>query len=462
MEIIITSIVLALYVVSLFVILFNNIDLTSGLTKIGVGNRNYNQRALFFTILVTMMGPGFSLGLGEKTYEFGYIYLIFYLFSLFQLYLFSIFFANKVKPLIENMTDPKNTISMGDIVEECLGGKISKIVLGHITLMFNIVIVGVVSLGGGKILNHLYNIDLGLASFLIVIFVAIYSALGGINVVIKTDKMQAILIMLAGLICLYLGIENISSDNFDSKWLWNNENTINASEMFSIIIAMFLGEAFVSVYFIRTMLSENGEIAKKAFRNVSIFGIFLFIAFSTASISSHNIDYDTSKISYFALAMHSDFGNIFLPILALGLVSVVMSTLDSVLNNSAIVAIKDITYPILNIKKLEANIERKLYVIFVGIVSFLGVIIALIFNDIFQMLVIAYHIWAPTIVYPFAILLLTPKTKRYKWTFLYSIFGGLVGYFLISKIIPLPAILLGIIFNAFAFHLSELFFNKKS
>ena len=462
MEIVITSIVLALYGIGLIYMLSQKMKIIVGLTEIGVGNRNFSQNALFFTILVTMMGPGFSLGLGEQTYKYGYIYFIFYLFALLQLFLFSKYFVGKVKLLIDNMEDSKNAISMGDIVDNYFGGKPSKITLGIITLAFNIVIIGVVSLGGGKIISHLYNIDLGLSSFIIASIVALYSSFGGMNIVIKTDKIQGVLILIASMLCLYLGLDNMLSDNFDSKWLWNNENPISPNEMFGIIVTMFLGEAFVSVYFVRTMLSEDGNAPKKAFKQASIMGILLFFAFATASISSHAIDYDSSKnISYFVLAMHSSFSYIFLPIMVLGFISVVMSTLDSVLNNGAIVTIKDILYPILNVEKLDSlKNERILYAITVWLIAFLGVIIALIFNNIFSILIIAYQIWAPTVVYPFAVLILTPKVKRYKWTFINSVIGGIIGFFLISKIIPLPPILVGIIFNALSFHLSERIFNK--
>ena len=298
--------------------------------KFAKGTNDYSSRIIFLTILATMIGPGYSYGAINKFYDYGLFYTLFFLLAIVQFWLFGHFFAGKIKSVGTEME------TAGDILGKAYG-KYAQILTGILTIFFSVAIVAVLGVGGGKVLSSITALPLNMSIVFIVSFITLYSFYGGIATVIKTDKVQFLLICLfaiigviAGVIQLIKGTQIVEISDF----VWNTHN-MPISTIIGTAIAFFLGEAFIPVYSIRGLVSRNPETAKKSFKNASFFGLFWFIVLTFIGITAHLID-NNSELAYLSLIKTSFNGIVGASLIGVaiaGMLSVVMSTLDSILNS---------------------------------------------------------------------------------------------------------------------------------
>jgi len=440
----------------LFGVLKNKESNTS--EKFSKGNSNYANRVIFYTIIATMIGPGFSYGAIDKFQDYGFFYSGFYLLTMLQFWLFGHFFAAKIRNI------GKNSETVGDFLGFAYG-KGAQIITGILTMLFSIAIVGVISLGGGKVVANVLNIDISIAILFVVGFITLYSFYGGISAVIRTDKFQFGLILsflIIGIIAAVYEV-TISHDIVESfsQFTWNS-NDMSMTTIVGIAIAFFFGEAFLPVYSIRGIISENPESAKKSFKYVAYFGSIWFIALTFIGIAA-NMVHDTEELAYLRLIRHAfegDLGILFLGVAVTAMISVVMSTLDSILNTGGVSFRKDIVEQIITLTESQKLSYARIAIL---IIAVLGILITQFEDNIVNLLIWAYTIWVPVITFPLGYYLIRGQINNKMSGLMGMLFGGL-GWFLFEYILNLefPSILAGIILNVIVFFVfEELLTNKK-
>ena len=170
--------------------------------KFAVGKRNYSVQILLLTILGTMIGPGFSYGAIEQFYQYGIGYTGCFLFVIVQFLLFGKFFAGKLQDISAKNPD---IVTIGGIIG-LKYNKWAQFCVGLASVVFAIGLVATLSYAGGEVLAGFLGMNRMIATFFVIMFIMIYSYSGGIATVVKTDRINIILIGLFLLIGLGAGI----------------------------------------------------------------------------------------------------------------------------------------------------------------------------------------------------------------------------------------------------------------
>ena len=185
--------------ISLFVVgLFFLVNLIIGLRAsksvktiedYAVGNKNWSTSALVMSSLATGLSGAMLLRGTNNLANIGICVLVGPVAGFLSLPFRYIFLSRNTNLI-------KKSISIGDVVRNLYGPK-AQIFSGLLTGIFSIIYVGMEIQVLGTILNHFFgiskNFSIGISAFI----VSLYTALGGIKAVIKTDIMQFIILVIA-------------------------------------------------------------------------------------------------------------------------------------------------------------------------------------------------------------------------------------------------------------------------
>ncbi|MFC2121627.1 sodium:solute symporter [Bacteroidota bacterium] len=430
--------------------------------KFALHEKSYPRWIIFFTVIATMIGPGYSYGAINKFYDYGFLYTIFFLIAVLQLWIFGHFFVGRIKTL------GVNARTIGDLIGQAYGKK-SQIIAGLLTFAFSTAIVGVISLGGGKVISNILDIPLNISIVAVAAFITGYSMYGGIAAVIRTDKIQFVLICIFLIIGVIAGIYQFNSSTITTAsitdFLWPTAaKQMPLNTIFATAIAFFFGEMFLPVYSIRGLISKNKEEAIRGFKNAAYFGVIWFFALTFIGMTAHYFITNNSvdDLYYIDLikATYKGLGGSFLIGLGIaGMLSVVMSTMDSILNAGGVSFSRDIAEKVLKIDE-EQKLGYSRYSII--IIAAFGIFITIFTKDIVGLLLWAYNLWVPTIIFPLGYYLLKGKVKNPLSGFIGMLFG-VIGWFTFEIIfkVKFPAIIIGLLLNATSFLIVEYFIKVK-
>jgi len=423
-----------------------------------LGRSYFGAIVIAMTLIGSNLGPADTIGLSEEGAKYGFFFLIFPFFAGLQHIIAGKFFAHKIA------FQSGDCITMGDKMKHSIT-KSTRVIVGIITVLQALAFTGILTLAGGQVLESLYNVPITIGVLITAIFVAIYSYAGGMNAIIKTDVVQFWIIVGVAIIAIVTAtliiINNINV--IEGHIFWQpGGGDFTPKSLIALVIAYFLGEAFLPMYTIRAYISKKPRDASRAF---TIFGIaiILYYAIMIYIGVSSNLVKDDAFISEIVLVkvISSLTGIIWLKWILAGLaftalLSLTHSTLDSVLNAGASALAIDILKPFIEFTnaQLEKQIKNGLILI-----ALFGTVFSLVSDNLIEILLIGYTIWVPTVVFPFAYIIMKQNKVRSNYSTIWGITGGVIGYFAAEIFLNelwIPSILIGFISNASMFLLCEL------
>lgn len=428
-----------------------------------LGTTNFTVIAVGMTLIGSNLGPADTMGLSEEGAKYGFYFLLFPALAGIQQIISGIFFANKIA------AHSGDCITMGDIMGKSYSTP-TKVLVGIFTLIQALAFTGILALAGGQILSSFFGIPIITGILFTSIFVGLYTYFGGMNSVIKTDIIQFFIILFFAVLALISAI-TILSNNWnavDSTVFWRPERgNFTIRTTLNLMIAYFLGEAFLPMYSIRALIIVDKRKASKSF---CLFGGFIIIYYAVmmiVGISSNYVDPSTAISSIAIVNTVSSLFQIvwlkyFIGGLALtALLGLTHSTLDSVLNAGATSFVKDVlgSFVIFSDNQLKNNIN-----ISILIIAIFGTFFSLLSNNLIEILLLGYAVWVPTIVFPFAYSILIPTKIVSKNSAVWGILGGILGWALSQYIFRdffIPPILFGFLANVIFFLNSELISSRK-
>ena len=260
----------------------------------------------------------------------------------------------------------------------------------------------------GTLLSHIFNIDFQYALIFGIAFSIFYIYSGGFKAVIRTDKIQFIL-MYSGFFILFIYLFlNYGGINF----LINNAPASNLTLTGGLPIGYILSWSIISMVtfidpsiFQRSYSSHNKSILKRGMlTSIAFWFIFDLLSISIGIYASALIDIKMlgNLNPYLYLADH------FLPtfiknIFFISLLSVVMSTIDSFFLVSSMLVNNDLL-----LNKNESIKRPQIILLFIGIISYL---IAINFTFVIDVWYIFGSIAGSSILVPFLLILFKPKIK---------------------------------------------------
>jgi SSS family solute:Na+ symporter len=336
------------------------------------------------TLLATMIGASSTIGIVDTTYSIGFPGFWWLAFGGIGLLLQSFLISEKVREI--------DADTLPDMAGRIVGGSAEMILSLIIVISWIGVIAGQLVAMSGFLTFVTGNS--GTALFIIASFaVLLYVMIGGQMSVVKTDFIQMILVLI-GIIAAFIYLFFVKKDA--SGNVMNNIELLNQSytpknlftQFFTIGGVYFLGPDIIS----RNFISKDKKVAKRA---ALICGIVLIIfGFVVALIglwAKENVPPDElgdMNVLFFILKMLP------LPVeilLAVGLLSAILSSFDTCIVNAASIFVKDI------LKKESVALTR----IVVVVIGVLAMAFAISGNgDIISLLSGAYSVYTSGIIFP--------------------------------------------------------------
>ena len=404
---------LAIYLIIFIAIAVIDYKKSSDFEEYVAAGKRQGLFAVTMTLLATMVGASATLGIADTVFTIGFPGIWWLVFGSIGLLLQSLLLSEKIRGT-DATTLPE------------LAGKVAGSGAETITaLVIAVSWIGVIA-GQFAAINGLLSFALGKESrtaFLVVsLLVIIYTLLGGQLSVVRTDRLQLI-IMLAGLFfCfawLYIFKGENNSEIFSNIELLNGRYTSFdlVNQFFVIGGVYFLGPDIIS----RNLISKDGKTAKKA-AAISA-GVLILVSLAVvfigmwvrAAVTPSELG-ESRALLYAAKKLP---GPISL-LLVFGLLSAILSSLDTCIINASSIFTKDI------LKKDSTFCVRMCVIIFGGLSLFMA---GSGKGDIISLLSGAYSVYTPGIIFPlFIAIMANGKRNINKKLWIAAVaLGGLFG-----------------------------------
>jgi len=385
----------------LYLMLFIAIGILDGrkiksFTDYSVAGKKQTSMSVIMTLLATVIGASTTIGITTTVYNIGFPGIWWLAFGAVGLVLQSVFLSEKVR----------------NIGADTLPDLAGKIVGRHAELIISLIIViswvGVIA-GQLVAMNSLITFALGRSNKLIFVITSIiviaYTAIGGQMSVVRTDKVQLLIILIGVTVCmgyLYITMGDNNAAVVSNIELLNDDYRVSnlVTQFFVIGGVYFLGPDIMS----RNFISKDGVTAKKA---AWIAGAVLFAFSIVITMIGMWIRYnitpeemgDMGALMY-AISIMPKWISV---LLVFGLLSAILSSTDTCIINASTIFVKDIL-------RKESVAAVRVTVIVMGLISLL--LAALGQGDIMSLLTGAYSIYTPGVIFPLMIAIFAYGRRR--------------------------------------------------
>lgn len=425
-----------------------------------------------FSLLASMIGSSATFGMVALTQKHGFPAFWWLGAGAFFLTLQALFLAKPVRKL--------NAYSLPDVARKVISEKASF----YISFIISISWIGIIAaqfIALGQIVSIMIDgQNTQIFITIIGILITLYAFLGGQLSIIRTDSYQFILLFSAVLlifILLYFTEQYATffsktslELNFSQLQLLSFDNIIhNLSEKFQLFnetfspsdllyLALVAGLAFFvgPDIFTRNFAAKNAEVAQRATFISAFILLFFSIIISYIAlwilqvISSGHLPADSSQNLLIILIKN------FLPIplgtlFAIGLISALISSADTCLMSCAVILSHDI-FKNKNIK------QTRIFILLIGTIA---LCLALFKGDIIALLIGAYSVYVPGVVFPlaFSIYFYTTCKLNPQLLFLAILSGSILG--LCSNLLQMPNLALYGILCSALLSLASFIYRKK-
>lgn len=377
-----------------------------------VAGKNQGFKTVFLSLMASIIGASATIGLTDRVAEVGFPAFWWLGVGAMGLILQSVFLSEKIRSLNANTLPDIAKITVGD---------------GAKTLIAVLIVISWVGIIAAQIVSLSLLVTAIFAenkSELIIIFIGIfviiYTLIGGQISVLKTDKIQSLMIavgiVVTAVYLIFSGKGNMGQTLSEIEIVNSDIQVFDIINLFFIVGGTyFLGPDIIS----RNIVSKNGKIAKRAafYSGVGLFVFAIIITFIGIWAKVNIPDLNGINPLIYILDNYVP-----LPVeilLCLALISTLVSSADTCLINAATI----MEYDILGRKKVW---EIRVIVVVLGICA---LVMAIFNKDIIGLLTGAYSIYSPAVVCPLftAIWFYGKKSINKNFWYMAVILGGIMG-----------------------------------
>jgi SSS family solute:Na+ symporter len=368
----------------------------SSLEDYAVAGRRFGPVVIFATMSASFIGGGFSTGNAANVFLLGVAGVV----GLWGFSVKEILVATLIAPKMDRF---RSAISVGDVMAVAYG-RTGRLVTGVSGLMLCTALVGAQVGAMGIAFNVFYGIDRLTGIAVGCGIVILYTTLGGMRAVVASDIIQFVILSLGMPLVLVFGVAYVGGVDALLAAVPAGHVSIPGEHytwagLIALMFTFLLGETLVPFYFQRLL---SGKSAGKTARGTLWCGLFSIPFFAiTGLIGLVALAIDPSLNSN--LALPHVVTTVMPPVLKgfviAAVLSIVMSSADSVLNSASIAFTNDILGP-LQLRPLsdwQALWLARGVTLSVGLLS---VAFALTIDAIIDILIYAYTYWAPVVLVP--------------------------------------------------------------
>lgn len=390
------SIALLFYLIIFIVIGILDIRNIRSFTDYSVAGKKQNSLTVVMTLLATVVGASTTIGITTTVYNIGFPGIWWLAFGAIGLILQSVFLSEKVRDIgADTLPDLAGRIA----------GRPAEII---ISLIIVISWIGVIA-GQLVAMNSLITFALGHSSTSVFVITSIiviaYTAIGGQMSVVKTDKVQLLIILIGVTACMfYLYITHADNNAaiMSKIELLNSDYGVPNlfTQLFVIGGVYFLGPDIMS----RNFIAKDGRAARNAARTAGIV-LFAFSVIITLigmwirfNVTPEEMG-DMGALMY-AVSIMPGWAAI---LLVFGLLSAILSSTDTCIINASTIFVKDIL-------KKESVAGVRITVIVTGLMALMLAVFGQ--GDIMSLLTGAYSIYTPGVIFPLMIAVFAYNKRR--------------------------------------------------
>ncbi|MFH1884937.1 MAG: sodium:solute symporter family protein [Planctomycetota bacterium] len=362
---------------------------------------------VFGSLAATYVGPVFSIGFVGRGFKSGLLFLGVGLAYAVQNILVGLFVAPRLRRL-------KGCHTLGDAIGQKYDPK-CQVLAGIISVGLCAGFAAVMAKAGGDVLRSIFGLPHWSSVIIVVGITALYTTFGGLRASVITDAFQfsafAILLPLMLLLVLMFHL-NGSAATFvkeASAATTAGFDSTSTIKILGLVAAFLLGETLIPPYANRALASKTTGVSRNGFVLAGLFSIVWFMVMIALGIAARGIvpgDIEEDKV--LLKLVESTMPAAGYALLMVVLISIIMSSLDSLLNAGAVAFTQDIVKPFAKVPDSTAlNIGRCATIVIAAIAA----VGALAVPSIIGGLLICYTIWAPAIL-PVLIIGLWVKRPR--------------------------------------------------
>ena len=408
MHIVDISIIVAFLIATLY-IGFSSGKKIKTFSDYAIGNRKFSDFAILCTIVATFIGGNSTMGNVGKFYDVGIAQILAEI-------CYPVSFIIIAKILMIKIKNYYGCCSIGDMFFKSYGNP-GKFLSGIIGFTYVTLIVGVQFTAMGITISVLTKLPYQTSLFISAGIILLYTGRGGIRAVTFTDVLQFIVLILAIPILLITVLREIGGINILLEKVPNSHIMISEENFRRYLFLCFpLMLPILSPHHMqRLLMTNNYKQGSKAYYNM-IF-LFLFIVIIdlllglSAKILLPNLDKGDSAL--LTLITHYLPTGIF-GIVVIGILAVLMSTADSVLNCGSIIFINDIITPwndYLKKKQFTENAKLKMARNTSLIIGVIAIVVASQGISLFEIWILINTLWFSVILSPLYFLLFNIKVS---------------------------------------------------
>jgi Na+/proline symporter/signal transduction histidine kinase len=426
-----------------------------------IGDKNFSTATLVATIVATWVSGGFFFSHMAETYANGISYMFLLIGDFISILLIGYYFAPRMGEFL-------GKISIAEAMGDLYGNKVR-----IITSISGFVCVAGTIAVQLKVAGLLFEYALGVKPIygilLSGIIITLYSSLGGIKSVTLTDVVQcATFCVVIPIISYFLfdDIENnqtivntvVNNSIFDYKIAFNSSNP--QTYFYLTIFIWCMTPAFKPPYFQRIAMSRDTEQASSSFKIAAF--LCLFLSFTVCWISilvlSSHPNMEKNEIFKFIIN-NSNWGNGFKGVVLIGIMAMVMSTIDSYINSTSVLITHDLREA-LNL----SFIKNELFATRIGamLIGALSILFALRDGSFLDLFIWASMFYMPVVTVPFILAIIGFRSSSK--SALIGMGAGLIialAWERFFKINNIGGLVPGIIAN-FIFHFGAHYLLKQS
>ena len=385
----------ALYFALLVVIGVQSIRRIRSSDDFAVAGARVTWPILFATVAASFLGGGSAMGNAGNAFTSGYVFMFaFFAFGL-QTVLVGGFVVHKLRRY-------EGAHTVGDVMEVHYG-KGARLVTGVLSLGLCAGILGGQVLAVGTLLKTVFGFPQLVGILIGMGIVLLYSTFGGMWAVVQTDVLQFVVLGVFIPLTLIIGLARVGGPSALVSHISPDHLTLLGKWTPALFIGTFVtflfGETLTPPFTQRAFSARDPRAARRAYLTTGVFSLgFYFVTATTGLIALVLFPHIQPDQALPTVVLH------LLPVGVLGftlaaLLAVIQSTASSYLNSTAVVFVKDLYIPFVwpDASDRHRLVAQRVVTFAVGAAA---VGFALVAPSIIGAFVIAYNLWAPTVVIP--------------------------------------------------------------
>jgi len=397
---------------------------------------------IFGSLCAAYVGPGFSMGFVGKGFKSGLLFLLVGLAYSVQNILVGVLIAPRLRSLSDCHT-------LGDAIGQKYN-RTCQILAGLISVGLCTGFAAVMANAGGVVVQDVFGVPKWIAIILMAVVTTLYTSFGGLQASVMTDALQftlfTILMPAILLFALFVPLKDGAATLTRELTTATTAGFQSTSwvQIAGLITAFLLGETLIPPYANRALASRTTSASRNSFVLAGLFSMVWFtVMISLGIVARAVVDPGVGEDHVLLELVRTIMPVGGYALLLVALVSVIMSSLDSLLNAGAVAFTEDIVRPVARISdKASLLCGRTATVGIAALAAGAAVAVPSIING----LLICYTIWAPAIL-PAAVLGLWLKNPRPLAGFLSMTTGAamaLAFQFIWHDAVEIPPILLAL------------------